>query len=154
MATQTIQQGPSPLLISQSHFSWFKRYFIRRFHPRSIFVDVAAGIWFVYFFWHHDWVSAVAIVIIGRVASMLLTMRVDTDAFVETFLGKMALLHLNPANMIIQIIGLVVALYGVWVRSTEAILAGSSLVFLGHIFGWGKVDPRYGDGKAGRKEVK
>ena len=118
MATQTLQQRHSPLIISHSHFSWFKRYFIKRFHPRSIFVDVAAGIWFVYFLWHHDWMSAVAIVIIARIASMLLTMRVDADAFVETFLGKMALLHLNPANMIIQVLGLVITLYGVWMHST------------------------------------
>ena len=145
MATQTLQQGRPPVVLSESHLSWFKRYFIKRFHPRSIFVDVAASIWFTYFFWYHDWKSAIAVIVIARILGVLLTMKVDSEAFAETYLGKLALLHLNVANMVTQLLGVVVALYGLWQHSAEYILAGVSVIFLGHIFGWGKVDPRYSD---------
>ncbi|MGZ3742647.1 MAG: hypothetical protein ACXWRE_01935 [Pseudobdellovibrionaceae bacterium] len=145
MAPNIIRRGHPSDLLAEQNFSWFIRYALRRFHPKSIFVDIVAMIWFTYFFWNHEWKSAVAVVIIGRVVALLLTMKIDTQAFAETFLGKMALLHLNIANMLIQIFGIIITFYGLWQHSTEFILGGVSVIFLGHLFGWEEVDPRLAD---------
>lgn len=129
--------------ISANGVSWFQRYFLRRFHPRSIFIDVVGFIWFTYYFWNHDWKSAVGIVIVERIIAFFSVANLDVSRFSETTLGKLGLLHLHPANLAIQIFGSIILLYGIWQHSTEIILGGLSLIFLGHIFGWSKVDPRY-----------
>lgn len=67
----------------------------------------------------------------------------DPEKMAETTLGKIALLHLHPFNLITQSIGLVPLVYGIWIHSVETILAGLSLVLLGHIVGWSKVDSKF-----------
>lgn len=131
--------------VSVNGLSWLQRSFLRRFHPRSIFMDVVGFIWFTYFFWIHDWKSAIAIVIVERIIAFFSVAHVDVEAFSDTSLGRIGLLHLHPANFAIQIFGSIILLYGIWQHATEVILGGVSLIFLGHIFGWAKVDVRYGD---------
>ena len=123
-------------------FNWAQKYMLRRFHPRSIFIDSAGFIWFAYFFWNHDWQLGLAAAIVGRAVAVLSVMNLNTDFFAETTLGKVALLHLNPFNLITQLSGLIVLLYGIWYHSTELILGGASIILIGHSFGWSKVDSR------------
>lgn len=91
--------------VSAKGTSWFQRYFLRRFHPRSIFIDVVGFIWFTYYFWNHNWKAAVVIVVIERIIAFFSVAKIDTNRFSETTLGKIALLHLHPANFTIQLYG-------------------------------------------------
>lgn len=141
MATNVISRRTH--VVSANEMSWFQKYFLKRFHPRSIFIDVVGFAWFTYYFWHHDWKSAIGIVVIERVIAFFSVMNVDMQSFSETTLGKMGLLHLHPANFAIQIFGSIILLYGVWEHSTEIILGGLSLIFIGHVFGWSRVDSRF-----------
>jgi hypothetical protein len=61
----------------------------------------------------------------------------------ETSMGKIGLLHLHPMNLAIRLVGAVILLYGIWQRSLDLTLGGVSVIFLGHTFGWAKVDPRF-----------
>lgn len=141
MATNVISDRAQGVSVSRG--AWFKKYFLRRFHPRSIFIDIVGFIWFTYYFWNHDWKAAIAIVIVERIIASFSVANIDFKRFSETALGKIGMLHLHPANFAIQLFGAIILLYGIWQHNTEVILGGVSLVFLGHVFGWSKVDPRY-----------
>jgi hypothetical protein len=146
MATNILKSSPAPT-VGEHDFSWAEVYALRRFHPRSIFIGTAGFIWFIYYLWNHDWRTALAVAVITRVIAFASVMSINTDLYGETLLGRIALLHLNPWNLIIQLGGTLAILYGVWEHSTELILGGLSAVFLGHIFGWSKVDPKLADRK-------
>jgi hypothetical protein len=123
-------------------FSWVQRNTILKFHPKSIFINVVGMIWFTYFLWLHDWKSAVSMLIVTKALARLTVMNIDVEDLSETLLGKIALLHLQPMNLVLQTFGVLVYLAGVWMHSTQILLIGISGIFLGHIAGWGKVDER------------
>ncbi len=133
---------------SEQTLSALQTYALRRTHPRSIFIDMVGITWFTYFLWHHDWKSALGAVIISRTLALLFTMNINVDKFAETMLGKLAILHLNPINLIIQIGGVIILLPAIWQHSVEISLLGLSIVFLGHLAGWSKVDSRLADKSA------
>jgi hypothetical protein len=150
MAIHIIKAPTQPLAMAHD-FSWLERLVLRRFHPRSLSIDTVGVMWFIYYLWNHEWKSALAIVIAGRVFAYLSVMRIDTEAFAETTLGRIALLHLQPVNLLVQFVGALVGIYGIWQRSTEIILLGVSLILLGHIFGWSRVDDRMANRLVSRK---
>jgi hypothetical protein len=127
---------------AHERFAWFERYTIRKFHPRKLFIDSISLMWAVYFLWNQDWLSAIVVAVAVNTLSMMSVWNVDTNKMSETTLGKIALLHLNPVNLATQIVGLIPLVYGIWTHSTELILAGLSIVMLGHALGWNKVDRR------------
>ena len=126
-----------------SGFSWFESYALKKYHPRAIFIDVVSFIWFTYFFWNHSWQFAVGALLIGRILSHISVLEVSEVNMSKTVLGKLALLHLNPINASIQLIGIFVLFYGLWMHSVNFILSGVSVVLLGHMFGWDKGDSRF-----------
>jgi len=117
----------------------FRRYMVLRAHPISIFWDAATLIWVVYFLWQHWWAYAALLLVVERGFTWIMTQAVDSDALGKTVLGKMALLHLHPVNLTLQLCGVAVAFWGIWAHETIPILSGISLIFLGHTFGWGQV---------------
>lgn len=139
MATN-VMTGQNRELIAHD-FSLAERLILRRFHPRSVFIDTVGLVWFTFYFWSHDWQAALAVAVITRLVAFLSVMNINTDLFAETVLGKVALLHLNPFNFIIQLTGTIILLVGLWDHTTEVILGGVSVILLGHVFGWAKVDP-------------
>lgn len=143
MPLQAAHPGRTNAFETRQSFSLMERYALRRAHPVNLFIDGAGWTWFTYFFWHHDWPVAVAAIIISRIFGLAMTANTNLQSMSETGLGKIALLHLHPVNMATQAVGLLVTLYGLWQHSTEFILVGMSVVLLGHLFGWSKVDRRF-----------
>jgi hypothetical protein len=113
-----------------------EEYTLRHLHPRSLFIDSVGMIWSIYYLWHHNWSLALGVALIGRIIAYLASLEVDTEKMSRTTWGKIALLHLNPINMTMQIFGLVLIVYGVWQHSVEASLIGISCILLGHLAGW------------------
>lgn len=142
MATHTMQNVLFGLKTA-SRYSAFERLMLRKFHPRKILIDLVSLTWGVYFLWNHDWQKALLAVVIVSSLGYLSVWNADPEKLAKTTLGKLALLHLHPFNLITQSIGAIPLVYGVWLHSTEYILAGLSIVLIGHIFGWGKVDPAF-----------
>jgi hypothetical protein len=126
-----------------SQYSMFERYILARTHPASLFLGSAGLIWEVYFLWSGNWMAALAILISERIVSTLIGWRSNPQAVAETTLGKIAILHLHPVNLVVQLCGLVVSVAGVWLHETQLILGGVSLILVGHVFGWGRVDYRF-----------
>lgn len=122
----------------------FKRYFVKRFHPRSLFFDSIGMMWAIYYLWFHQWTFALGAILLMRVLSVFSVMNVSAQSIAGTTLGKIALIHLHPANMIIQLGGITVLVYGIWQHSVELTMIGVSFILLGHIFGWSNVDERFG----------
>jgi hypothetical protein len=116
-----------------------ERYILRRFHPRAVLLDSVAAIWAVYFVWNHNWVAALAVVVASRLIGTALAWRMDYSTIKETVWGKLALLHIHPANSVIQTLAALALFYGIWIHETITILAGLSVIILGHYFGWAKV---------------
>lgn len=143
MATN-VMAGQTQAIIEHD-FSWMQRLILRRFHPRSIFIDSVGLVWFTYYFWNHDWKMALGSAIVARVVALVSVMNINTDLFAESILGKIGLLHLNPLNLVTQLAGTAILLYGIWIHSVEMILAGLSVILLGHIFGWANVDSKLAD---------
>lgn len=128
---------------NEKEFSWPQRLALRRSHPISIFIDLVAWTWFVYFLWNRNWQAALVTVVAARLLALSLVRGLNFRDMAETGLGKLALLHLHPVNLSVQLIGFFIFLFGIWNRTSESILFGVSVVLFGHLFGWSKVDRRF-----------
>jgi uncharacterized membrane protein YesL len=94
----------------------------------------------LYFLWFHNWVGAATALIVGMPLSRLAARRIDEEELAQTTFGKILLLHLHPANVIVQAIGLGVLLCSFWIHSGLDIVLGVSMILLGHMWGWHKVN--------------
>lgn len=89
--------------------------------------------------WNHNWVPALALVVFSRLIGTAIAWNMDYLTIKETTWGKLAFLHIHPANAVIQTLAAVVLFYGIWMHETSSILTGLSVIILGHFFGWAKV---------------
>jgi len=113
---------------------------IRNGHPRRIIVGMIALIWTLYFLWFHNWVGAAIALILGVQLGRLATRGMHEEKLAQTIFGKILLLHLHPVNVIVQAIGFAVLLCSVWIHSGRDIALGVSMILLGHMWGWHKVN--------------
>ena len=120
--------------------TYMEKMVIRRGHPKHIIVGIVGFLWFVYFIWQHDWTWALAVAVLSVVMGRLLTSGTKDESLAPTLLGKIMLLHLHPMNLSVQIAGFAVLLYGIWFHSTIYIMLATSIVLLGHMWGWHKVN--------------
>jgi hypothetical protein len=144
MATTLVRGGAviSSGVPAVRELSLIERYVVRSSHPVSLYFQAIGLIWFVFFFWNHLWVEAILSYVICRFIGALAVSRTDTKSLGKVLLGRLALLHLHGSNFIVQLAGTVVLLYGIWLHETRVVLAGISLVLLGHVQGWDRVDSR------------
>ncbi len=143
MSKVFIQSKDYQKLADTYYFSAAEIYFLKSFHPVAIFLNTVGFTWFLYYMWHHDWPLAVGVIALSKLLSVLAVMDVSPQKMADTFLGKISQLHLHPANLFIQVLGLILFVVGVWMHTTEMMLGGFSLLLLGHLFGWSKVDTRF-----------
>lgn len=127
----------------QKVFSFMEKCMIKRFHPISIFIQTIGFAWLVYYLWLNNWKMALASLLITTGISFLVIQNVNIQMLSETVLGRLALLHLNLVNLLVQMIGTVLFLYGTWMHSTQQMLCGFSIILLGHLCGWSKFDSRF-----------
>lgn len=124
-------------------FSFLERFILRKFHPRKIFFDFIGLTWSVYFLWNHQWPLALAASMLSGSIGLISVWNVDLDKMAQTPLGRMAMLHLNPANIAIQSAGVVAGVLGIWSHSTVIMMLALSIILAGHVFGWSKFDSRF-----------
>lgn len=120
--------------------TYLERAVIRRGHPKQIILGIVGLVWTVYFLWHHDWAWAVGAVLASAILGRVVTGGTREENLAQTLLGKITLLHLHPMNMTVQFVRFGVLLYGVWIHALMHILVGASLILLGHMWGWHKVN--------------
>lgn len=120
----------------------FERYFVRSAHPVSLYFNAIGLLWFLFFFWNHLWAEALLSYVIARLVGTMAVSQIDASSLAQSLIGRLALLQLHGSNFIVQLAGTVVLLYGVWTHETRTVLAGISVILLGHVQGWGRVDPR------------
>lgn len=140
MATTIIQTSGTVGTVPR--ITGFQRYILRRSHPTSLFIEAAGLLWVVFFLWNHLIVEALLVLVFSRLIANVIAFRSNTDAIAQTVLGRIALLHLQPVNMLVQIVGTLATLYGVWMHEGRIILAGLTAILLGHLIGWARVDRR------------
>ncbi len=139
MKSNSLNIGQTRIVTVEHGFSWLEKYALKGSHPRALFLDALGIVWFFYFFWLQSWQMALASIITARLLASSAVMQVSPQKMSETILGKIALLHLQPANFIIQFLGFIGLSYGVWLHSIEYILLGVSAILIGHLYGWEKV---------------
>lgn len=120
--------------------TYMERMMVRRGHPKNIIVGIVGFLWVIYFLWQHNWIWAVAVAVLSAVLGRLSTSGTKEETLAGTLLGKIMLLHLHPVNLTVQMVGFALLLYGLWMHSTIYIMAATSIVFLGHMWGWHKVN--------------
>lgn len=121
--------------------TFLQEFMVSRGHPRQIIVHVVGGIWAVYFLWLHNWMWALAFFAIAELISEMLSTETEAETLSQTTLGKIMILHANPVNFSIQVIGGGLLVYFVWVHSVTGIMFAISVILLGHYAGWSKVNP-------------
>ena len=144
MATTVVSSGAIVTrdVPHSSELSGIERYVLRRSHPVSICFEIVGLTWFIFYFWNHLWVEAIIVYSTAKVLGALAVSRVDVHWVSKSLLGRVALLHLAGSNLILQAVGFVTFLSGIWLHESRIILVGASLYVLGHVQGWGKVDGR------------
>ena len=116
-----------------------ERIFIRRWHPRWIIPDIVGAIWGFYFLWVHNWELALAAILLSGAVGAFLTLGMHEERLAETTLGRIILLHLHPVNLSVQIAGIALLVYSVWIHSPVYIVVAISTILIGHMWGWNKV---------------
>ncbi len=119
-----------------------QRAALRRVHPSSIFIRAAAAVWIFPLIWQHDWQNALLLLLFAATAASLVTLNVDFAGMSGTALGRLAFLHLHPLNLTLQSAGALALVWGLWMQHPVAILSATSLLLLGHCFGWEGYDKR------------
>lgn len=120
--------------------TYMERMVIRRGHPKHIIVGIVGFLWFVYFLWQHDWKWALSTAVLSAVVGRLATSGTKDETLASTLLGRIMLLHLHPMNFSVQIAGFALLFYGIWFHSTVYIMVATSIVMLGHMWGWHRVN--------------
>jgi len=125
----------------QTEFNLLQKWVLLRSHPRRIFLDVAAVMWEAYFLWNQNWRAALSIFVAMNTVGLILGRRTNYEELSKTTLGKIALLHLQPVNFLVQVAGAILTVTGLWGQDTLTILTGLTLVYVGHFYGWSQVHP-------------
>ena len=120
--------------------TYLERAIVRQGHPRRIIIGIVSLTWGLYFLWFHNWTWAAAVLGIGMALGLVVTMGMNEEQLAQTTLGRILLLHLHPLNLLLQVGGFSVLLYGFWVHSGLYIIFAISLILLGHMWGWHKVN--------------
>jgi len=120
--------------------TYLEKAIIRRGHPKHIILGIVGFLWAVYFVWRHDWAWALGVVLASVILGRVVTAGTREEGLAQTVLGKIMLLHLHPMNLTVQVAGFGILLYGVWLHAVMQVLVGASLVLLGHMWGWHKVN--------------
>ena len=139
MDARTLNNARYGKNIAGSELSFLQKWVLYKTHPTKVAIDLTAALWSVYFLWDHRWQPALTIYLIVPALSLFMVKDLNLEKFAATTLGKVAILHLQPFNLLIQSVSILVMIYGIWLHSTEWILGGVSLLFVGHIFGWQSV---------------
>jgi len=121
------------------HLNMIQKYALLRAHPRRIFLDSAALMWEVYFLWQGNWQVALGIFAVMNTVGLMAVRKTNFGSLAQTTWGKIALLHLNPMNLILQLTGAAMAVYGLLIQDTLTILSSITLILVGHFYGWSKV---------------
>jgi hypothetical protein len=124
----------------RSKMTYLEKAIIRRGHPKHIILGMVGFLWAVYFLWQHDWAWALGVVLASAILGRVLTSGTREERLAQTVLGKIMLLHLHPMNLTVQVAGFGILLYGVWIHTLMHVLVGTSLVLLGHMWGWHRVN--------------
>jgi hypothetical protein len=139
---------PTQIFIKNGHLvvnaehpisSRLKRYIILSFHPRSLLIHMIGALWAFYSLWFRQAEMAMGILMFTSLMAFGAVNDIDPQAVKKSTLGKLALLHLEPINLLTQIIGYIIFAIGFWTHSAESILCGISLVLGGHLYGWNRV---------------
>jgi hypothetical protein len=120
--------------------TYLERTIVRYGHPRRIIVGVISMIWMLYFMWAHNWIYAVVALVAGLVLGRVATLGMHEEQLARTTLGKILLLHLHPVNLLLQSAGFGLLLYSFWIHSSVYLLLAVSVILLGHLVGWHKVN--------------
>lgn len=113
-----------------------ERLMLQHLHPTKLILEVIGIMWAVYFLWNQNWLGAVVAGLGLPLLGSILTMRVNTDQFRKSSYARLVLIHAHPINMLLHIVGAVIAVYGIWRHDTVLILTGVSVITLGHAWGW------------------
>ncbi|NBT59396.1 hypothetical protein EBT16_11495 [bacterium] len=124
-----------------AHLNLLQKYVLMRAHPRRAFLDTIAMMWEVYFLWNKNWRAALGIFLVMNTVGIVLGRKVNYEAMASTVLGKLALLHTQPMNLLLQLTGAALLVYGLHLREGLTIMTSVSLIFLGHFYGWSRVHP-------------
>ena len=141
MTTRTLDTSMTETKLK--HLTWMQNYALKKAHPSNLFVESIGAIWATYYLYQHNWQLAVISILLMKVLGFMLVKDINPHKMAETTLGKIALLHLHPWNIINQTIGFAMSVYAVWQHSVEGILVGVSIILLGHIMGWSRVDSSF-----------
>lgn len=120
--------------------TFLERAFVRHGHPKDIIVAVVGAIWGFYFLWIHNWIWALAAVLLSAIVARIVTHGMREENLAATTLGKIMLLHLHPMNMMVQIAGFGLLIYSIWTHSEILIMAAVSIILFGHLWDWHKVN--------------
>jgi hypothetical protein len=84
---------------------------------------------------------ALACFAIAEVMSELLSTQTEAEMLSQTTLGKIMILHANPVNFLVQVVGSALLVYCIWIQSLPGTMLAISVILLGHFAGWSKVNP-------------
>lgn len=123
-----------------NNYNFIQTYVLKKSHPDSIIFEIIGIIWITYYLWYQLWPYALFAFMLTKTLSFVSVFNVKSEQIANTTLGKIALLHLHPVNLLIQFLGLFLYILSVWIHSLEMFLISISIISLGHLCGWKKVN--------------
>lgn len=128
---------------NEVNFNFIQKYKLKKSHPIGIIFDAITAMWVTYCVWNYPWPWAIMIFTLGKIISFFAVIDVDVHEMSETYLGKVGLINIHPTNFSLQALGALISYFGLWLHSAEYFFAGLSILLIGHMIGWTKVNSRY-----------
>ncbi|GEM_PF-6455526 len=115
---------------------FMERMILTYAHPARLIGKLLGAIWLLYYIWHHRLILGIFVATVLTLLGLFFSWNYTPSKFRKTHFGKLILLHLNPLNYALHVVGFIVLAYGMWLHYSFPILLGVSIMMLGHIRGY------------------
>lgn len=119
-----------------SKFSFMQRWALIYAHPRKVILNLVVAMWIIYFLWNRSWQPAVFAFLASGMLGIISAWYADIEALSKTTIGKVALMHLEPLNFLVQSVGIIAIVYGLWNHGIDYIMVGISIMALTVVLSW------------------
>ena len=112
------------------------RMMVQHAYPPKAILDGIGLMWGLHFVWERLWLQAVIASFGFALIGTYLGRNVSSESLAQTLLGKLCLGFARPANLLTQLLGYSVLVFGLGLRSSFYCLIGISLILLAHAATW------------------
>lgn len=125
--------------LQKRKLSVLEQLYVQHAHPVNFVMSLIGWMWGAYFLWQQNVLLAVAFGLGFPLIGHLAVWGHGEEELADTSVGKFMLIHAHPVNTVFHLVGFAVIAIGLYSNVLEMVMWGASVLFFGHLWGWGRV---------------